>query len=303
MSVRSIELGRINTPRLMSATECAYLAGMIDADGSFFISSANLKDQGRPQFRATLSISNTNFEALREMQRVMGIGALNCGYRSEINAKWKDKGQLNIRGEHLRSLIPQVAPYLLIKGKQAAILQRLLDLKIVWSKSNDNWKDQEALYLECKQLNGRGAEHQPALSLVKPVAEVRLCSVDGCGSKHYSHGFCRTHSRRMTDGRDWEPKQQQSCKTCGAVFPSTARLGKKFCGTACQMKWHRREGCYTPDALVGARQCSHDGCEKSHHAKGLCRRHYMVLWHQENPEHRNDIRSGPGEKHLRSMRV
>lgn len=246
MSVRSIELGRINQPREMAVHEAAYLAGFIDADGCFSIARVNLADQRRPQFRAVLSISNTNFAALREMQQIMGLGSLNCGYRSEANAKWKNKGQLNVRGPQLESLIPQLAPFLVIKGEQARLIARLIDIKRRWSKDNDNWNEQEALYLKCRALNATGVANQPEIDLIKPVAEAKVCSEAGCGGKHYGHGFCRKHYRWALEAkRVWEPGQEHKCQMCEAVLPAGAPISQKYCNVACRMKWHRRHGCYS----------------------------------------------------------
>jgi len=282
MSVRSVALGILNSPRKMSIAEAAYMAGMADADGSFFITRATMPDQRRPQFRAALSISNTNFEALREMQQMMGVGSLNCGYRSEANRNWKDKGQLNVRGENLRHVIPQIAPFLIIKGHQASLVQKLMDLKVEWSKINDNWEDQEKLYNECQSLNARGPDNQPAIDLIKPEPVERVCSEKDCAGKHYGFGLCRRHYRWAFESGRWEPGQNRVCAECSKPLPEGSAISKKYCNTACRMKWHRKNGCYTPESLDGARICNVIGCSRPHHAQEMCRRHYMQKWHREN---------------------
>ena len=34
------------------------------------------------------------------------------------------------------------------------------------------------------------------------MAKNRLCSIDSCGKKHHSNGYCRNHSRRFLDHGD-----------------------------------------------------------------------------------------------------
>ena len=66
---------------------------------------------------------------------------------------------------------------------------------------------------------------------------VRLCSVESCGNKHHSHGFCTGHRKRASLGQDLHA-------------PLRAR--------------------YRDDD-----QCSVEGCTRSPKARGLCGMHYL----------------------------
>lgn len=106
------------------------------------------------------------------------------------------------------------------------------------------------------------------------------CSVAECDRLHYGHGYCRRHYKRFIRYGNVDPIH---CENCGAQLSDDAVRTKKFCNVACKMQHHRKNGCYTEEALKDAIPCSVDGCDRPHQAKGMCRRHYMREWHKENP--------------------
>lgn len=283
MGAHSITLGKLDDPRIMSPEEAAYIAGMVDADGSICISKANMPDQKRPQFRLVLSIANTNFDALAAMQRLMGVGSMQCGYRQNRSIKWKDKGSLTLNSEAALFVIEQIRPYQIIKARQAALALEFITLKRAWSRQNDNWREQERCYERMQALNARGSAAQKPYELHREEALQRLCEADGCKSIHYGNGLCRRHYRQV-----YEQKRsldyRHECQQCGSALSPTSALGTKYCGAACRMKWHRRYGCYTEQAKQDAPKCSIVGCERPRHAKDKCRRHYMQEWHAAQAE-------------------
>lgn len=111
----------------------------------------------------------------------------------------------------------------------------------------------------------------------------RYCSYEGCKTVHYGNGYCRKHYRWIYESKSWRDFQERGCEQCGSKFQQNVRIDTRFCSTPCKMKWHRQKGCYTAEALAGARKCSVEGCDRPHQAKGLCRRHFMQKWHADNP--------------------
>ncbi|MGF2716917.1 hypothetical protein ACQUY5_32990, partial [Bacillus cereus] len=65
--------------------------------------------------------------------------------------------------------------------------------------------------------------------------EVRLCSIEGCSSKHYGKGYCSKHYRMVR-------------KTGNPISPAEERRNKG---------------------------CKIEGCDKTYHAKGYCSKHYQ----------------------------
>ncbi len=279
MDTKSIQLGHLNTPREMSENECAYWGGILDGEGSICVARAVMKRQRRPQFRFFITIANTNFEVLQALQKMVGVGAISNQRRT--NDKWKNVGHLILNSENAAYCLEQVAPFLIIKSKQAELGRRFMALKRQWSRANDNWLEQETCYNEMRALNARGKGNEVCYQFEKPEKVARGCSFKGCASVHYGNGFCRKHYR-WTASPLWQDRSSRRCDNCGDALPPTLNLAAKFCTIACKMQFHRREGCYTPKAQVGGRLCEREGCERAHHSKGMCRRHYMQEWHAAN---------------------
>jgi hypothetical protein len=118
------------------------------------------------------------------------------------------------------------------------------------------------------------------------------CQIEGCGEKHYGKGYCRYHYKWFVEAGHEAPNT--SCLMCGVQL--TKRRGSKYCSNSCQMKWHRRYGCYAKDKGVqpaiaepqrgtyreafirkSPRACSVDGCSDPALARGFCDKHYHAF--------------------------
>jgi hypothetical protein len=110
---------------------------------------------------------------------------------------------------------------------------------------------------------------------------IRLCSIPGCGKKHWGKGLCRLHFKRDAAGIDVDGGKAEPCIVCGAP---TKGPRQKYCGAKCRMKWHRENGCYTAEKVLQSRgACSIEGCGKPVHSKRLCRAHSIRLWRNGDP--------------------
>lgn len=109
-----------------------------------------------------------------------------------------------------------------------------------------------------------------------------VCSIDGCREKYYGKGYCRGHYRWFVEfGHTELPKT--NCDECDGLITGRRRQSR-FCSSLCQMVWHRKHGCYTPQEMLKRRgACSIDGCESPVHAHGMCRTHSMRLWRHGDP--------------------
>lgn len=277
---RSVTLGRYDSPREMTATEAAYLAGMIDGEGSICVLRTRPRDQARPSYRFVMSVTNTDLHLLGELGEWVGVGTLQRVAKSKANPKWKDGGQLFFNQGAAAHVLRQVLPYLIVKRRQAELAIEFLALKRAWSRENDNSEQQAAIYRRMGKLNARGAAHQKAYTFRhRPAAEPKLCTYEGCAETHYGNGYCRKHYRWIYESKSWSETTGRACQHCGEALPENARIDAKFCSLSCKMKHHRRHGAYTAEALADAPRCSVEGCDRPRQAKGLCRRHYMQEWH------------------------
>jgi hypothetical protein len=43
---------------------------------------------------------------------------------------------------------------------------------------------------------------------------MRLCSVEGCGVRHYGRGFCKQHYYKEIVNKRWGPLKSDSLKPC-----------------------------------------------------------------------------------------
>src|SRR2546426_9589143 len=105
--------------RVLSLVEKAWLAGVIDGEGSVLISKTAAHRYSRRGFfyRPKLEIANSNKEFMDKVLRIIGKGSVNLC--KERNPEWKDKWQYNGASGVLRGILPQVLPHLLIKREVA----------------------------------------------------------------------------------------------------------------------------------------------------------------------------------------
>lgn len=116
------------------------------------------------------------------------------------------------------------------------------------------------------------------------------CKIDGCNEQHYAKGYCRYHYKWFVEAGHTE-SPNTNCLMCGRQIKR--RRGSKYCSSTCQMKWHRRYGCYAkpgakapPIIKRGTEReafrhksplaCSMDECDQPAIALGLCDAHYRT---------------------------
>ena len=107
------------TIRQMSSEECAWLAGVIDGEGSI-----GLYDYGREGRRVMMQVTNTNEEFVAKARMLVGAGSsvMRCYYTSKLAKEprklpiyqWGLKGSIRCI-----EVLKQIAPYLIIKKTKA----------------------------------------------------------------------------------------------------------------------------------------------------------------------------------------
>lgn len=107
----------------MTKTELAYLAGIIDGEGTL---GASLYRKKTGWCRTYLSISNTSENLMHYIHDLIGEGSVYCWKAKKLNHK--PSYQFVIRGYGLRRLLPQIQEFLVLKVKQGVLVRELLKL-------------------------------------------------------------------------------------------------------------------------------------------------------------------------------
>jgi hypothetical protein len=122
-------------PRKDRYTRLAYLAGLIDGEGSFSCYRINIKGRQRTYGGITKSlvIHNTNKAmietAAATMTEVIGV-PVRWGKENRLTVTGKEVWYVWMSGgNQLRTLLPALIPYLVTKQKQAQLMLKLLERK------------------------------------------------------------------------------------------------------------------------------------------------------------------------------
>jgi len=137
----------------MTREELAYLAGVIDGEGTISVTSDRACGS---LFACYLSIGNTSYELISRIKDWIGSGSF-----QEKKVKknyYKPYYVFTLRGDKLRSLLPQIQEFLVVKKPQAKLLGELLSLtgqhlKFYQRLHPDMFKTCQRLSLELHQLN------------------------------------------------------------------------------------------------------------------------------------------------------
>ena len=135
----------------MTETDLAYLAGLIDGEGTISC-SVTTTSKGFLALHKQLSIFNTNLTLISWITTRFG-GKVFSRKRS---SKWKEEHQVKWSADDGFVLLQKVLPYLVIKRKQAEIYMALHNTKNVGGVSQETQDFRKKLVAELQELNKRG---------------------------------------------------------------------------------------------------------------------------------------------------
>ena len=157
---------RVRREAVWARRNCStrYLAGFIDAEGSLMITKSKDSANGRSQYRARISVANTNRAVLEEIRRMHG-GILVWQPRSQ--SRWSHAYQLVWSDGMVGGVLAAVRPYLQIKREQAEVLANFIRHRHLTRRGRTMRRFfvplpssviafREALYRRNKRLNARG---------------------------------------------------------------------------------------------------------------------------------------------------
>ena len=98
----------------------AYVAGFVDANGSFIVRGKYTTKRGTvcPNM-SMLAISHSNLDFILRLQKELGAGSI--GKNPNANNHRKPAYCLKLSSKQVRRIVPLILPYLRVKTKQAKI--------------------------------------------------------------------------------------------------------------------------------------------------------------------------------------
>jgi hypothetical protein len=105
----------------LSETEKAYMAGIIDGEGSIIM------NYNKPKTNPAILVANTHKGVLDWIQEKFTAGGLAVTYRNRHNPKWQDVYQLHIHGvKNVYDILTAIEPYLIIKKEKSIRARKFL---------------------------------------------------------------------------------------------------------------------------------------------------------------------------------
>ena len=143
----------------LSREELAYLAGIVDGEGTVSILAAGGRQSGR-YFRPVLSVANTSL-ALKQWLEQRGF------YSSfYLNGKGRPCWKINVSGYGIDDVLLALLPYLVIKAPQAALVIEFCQLRLAQRHSAEPTGRMLQIVETIRRLNRRGVIREGLLSLV-----------------------------------------------------------------------------------------------------------------------------------------
>lgn len=151
---------------VVKETEKAYLAGLLDGEGTVSILRTK-GGKGVETIIASIEVSNTDIRMIQWMKDLFGGNVVLSNRKRTRDGKWKPLYRIAYRGRSVDRILNLALPYLKLKVRQA---QLALELRSRMGAVKERplpsreWVYREALLKECKSLNARGTQDAERLS-------------------------------------------------------------------------------------------------------------------------------------------
>lgn len=141
----------------MTSEQIAYLAGIMDGEGTISLSRTSDKTMKRKtSFRPFIAVVNTNIELIHYLHEITGLGTVSKLYVSK-NKKHRSFKRWTVWTRQAEQIVKLLIPYLRVKKEQALLFLELLSIqKHVPGLSDEEWFKQVSIADKLTQLNKRG---------------------------------------------------------------------------------------------------------------------------------------------------
>mgnify|MGYP001597959611 CR=1 FL=1 len=145
------------------AEHLAYLAGIIDGEGCFWIGKLKQKERPLPQWRGLLKIDNTDKKLFEWIDQYFG-GTSSARTRSTSSRKFeREIHTWTFTGDRLMNICEQVLPYLVIKKEHCENMikfRKTFNHKLgTWQVSDETNKIRQECLEASRKLNSRWYLH------------------------------------------------------------------------------------------------------------------------------------------------
>lgn len=143
---------------VLTEPRAAWLAALIDGEGCVGIwRQRDPKRKGGYKYRPAVQITNTNFDLVARVREFVDGYVTIDQHPRKIVPRHKVLYRVVVNRRAIPKLLEQVRGWLVIKGKQADLVQRYCKISTEFALHSTDHELFEQLYLECKSLNKRGA--------------------------------------------------------------------------------------------------------------------------------------------------
>lgn len=142
------------TARLMSPTEAAWVAGIVDGEGTITIRTKPYPGGKRYQV-ASLSVCNTDTELIAQVVEFTGIGRLYFNIRA--NHKRKEVWRWQTDQRQAAAVVEQLLPWLTAKRRVGELLLEFQTLRRSGKYRDGDRERQLGIVAEVRACNQRGS--------------------------------------------------------------------------------------------------------------------------------------------------
>jgi len=155
----------------MTPTEAAWMAGLIDGEGTITVLKFQRKSGNCPHalYAPLLTVTNTDKRLIDRCIKLCGGYCVTvfCGRR---NPNWKDAYHWRLKSAKLSGVLREVLPFLVSKATQAALAIEVRDDMRVGSKpgrfgttlTDKERERRDEIWQQLRILNTRGTKPRPA---------------------------------------------------------------------------------------------------------------------------------------------
>lgn len=150
----------------MTETELAYLAGIIDGEGCFFIGLFRTKaTHDLLNYHTYIKICNTDENLMKWLKEIAKTTNNQQERKTRISKKERTVFNSQITGQRLDDLLPKIYPFLIVKKRQCEIMMKMrstftphrrLQKKEISKEIHDI---RYQCYLELRSINSRFRNH------------------------------------------------------------------------------------------------------------------------------------------------
>jgi hypothetical protein len=144
----------------LSPVQSAYIAGLVDGEGTITLRKANYNKNTGFYITPALLITIGSEKVCKTVKRWIGFGSIHERFYPD-KPLWNTIYVFQVHAERARNLIRQIKRFLILKNKQASLVLRFPINRT--RKPNPNLRRRQLLYLSrIRAMNSRGNK-DPAL--------------------------------------------------------------------------------------------------------------------------------------------